>query len=164
MLLSVGTSSIENKYETIEKSLSPYKIDPSESIKNNSGGGTSSPGKRVQVSIRKQLLQQHEQESNSKAKLQKVHQQLQQFATNESSSSNFPPPHPYLSPSSSRGAPREFAGLSSISPSFSSSSSSHYAQISPLRGVGRPAQQHNTPTYFQVSHPKMSVCSLKCQL
>jgi hypothetical protein len=144
----LGTSSVENKYETIEKSLSPYKIDPSENSSNNR---SNSPGKAVQVSIRKQLLRLHEQQSQSeaKAKLQKVQQQLQQFSSANigGGESSF---HPYLPREtlSKQRQQQQQQQLSSISPSFSSSSSSHYAQISPLRGVGRPL---TTPTsYFQV--------------
>ena len=62
-----GTSSIENKYETIEKSLSPYKITaaaakakakiPSASMENVSAIPTK---RHVNVSIRKQLELQHQ--------------------------------------------------------------------------------------------------------
>ena len=52
-----GTSSIENKYETIEKSLSPYKITAKAEKK---GPPPAIPSKRhVNVSIRKQLELQH---------------------------------------------------------------------------------------------------------
>ena len=56
-----GTSSIENKYETIEKSLSPYKITAAAKAKATSTENVSAlPTKRhVNVSIRKQLELQH---------------------------------------------------------------------------------------------------------
>ena len=62
-----GTSSIENKYETIEKSLSPYKITAAAAkakAKVTTSASTENvsaiPTKRhVNVSIRKQLELQH---------------------------------------------------------------------------------------------------------
>ena len=64
VLSIAGTSSIENKYETIEKSLSPYKITAAaEAIKakaTSTDNVSAIPTKRhVNVSIRKQLELQH---------------------------------------------------------------------------------------------------------
>ena len=106
-LFFLGTSSVENKYETIEKSLSPYRIRPS---------STSAVERPIHVSIRKQLELQHQ------------------------------------SPSSPLCFTVGQIGSCSPPPSSTPSSSSHYAQISPLRGVG----VNNTHTYFQVGNEEIT--------
>ena len=116
-----GTSSVENKYETIEKSLSPYKIHPSTTTAESNPEGASN-SRHVNVSIRKQL----ELQTATEAKIQKLLQAGSPLCSTLDQSR---------------------AGATSTPLSFSSSSStSHYAQISPMRGVGIPRA---TPTYFQ---------------
>ena len=69
VLSAAGTSSIEqqNKYETIEKSLSPYKITEAASTENVSGNVAIQKKRRVNVSIRKQLELQHPNTSSAAA-------------------------------------------------------------------------------------------------
>lgn len=152
---SSGTSSVENKYETIEKSLSPYKIS-NNAINNNPEPTTSSPSvaphpPNVNISIRKQLQLNHNgsacqsppMESPSKLTLQK----LLQLAASSPASSGSPLPRDlalYQREGELGGFGGRFSALSSPA-----SSSSHYAQISPLRGIGMPRM---TPTYFQELH------------
>ena len=75
--LILGTSSVENKYETIGKSISPYKIpneveeDP-EFIPSN---------KHVHVSIRRQLELQHPSPTSALAESRITLQQLLQQAS-----------------------------------------------------------------------------------
>jgi len=100
---SSGTSSIENKYETIEKSLSPYKKRPGEALDSS----------------------------------------LNPFLSPPPSS-----PSSLLDLGASAAALVDAEGKYFFS-SSSCASSSHYAQISPLRGAGLP--NTTSPNYFQVS-------------
>ena len=133
---------MENKYESIEKSLSPYKIQrttpapptgppppppPPAAQQRTSRGGTS---QQVNISIRKQLQQNGH---GGQAILPQGLTNQQLLANNNLLLSTF-----------------SLTSTDDRSPSVGSlaSSSSHYAQISPLRGVA--VGNRNGKSYFQV--------------